>query len=483
MKVVTAAEMRDVDRRTMELGIDGPILMENAGIRAVDFLAEQFGSPARHRIVILCGKGNNGGDGYVVARQLLTRFRVGALHVVGPGDGSAPQQMFEAAGGVVHPEITPEMRRATLVVDAVLGTGVEGAARGRALDLIREINTGFPEARVLAIDVPSGMNTDSGSSVGEVARADATITFTAPKLCHALSPNCDRLGVWRVGHIGSPASLMEGVRLHLNGPSYFRHLLSRRTAESNKGTYGHVLVVGGAAGKAGAAEMAGIAALRAGAGLVTVACSTDRLFSLELMTARLPKRFVDLPAERKNVIAIGPGLGLEPTLVRETLEWSDVPVVMDADALNSLGSEPWEADCVITPHPGEMARLTALNVDQVQRNRIDVARKYAEEHGCTVVLKGHRTVVALADGRVWINPTGSPAMATGGTGDILTGLIAGCIAQWSDRVAAVLAAVYLHGLAGELGARKLGEQGLIATDLLTYLPEAIRACHDVPDGL
>jgi ADP-dependent NAD(P)H-hydrate dehydratase / NAD(P)H-hydrate epimerase len=254
VKVLTAAQMREVDQRTMELGIDGSILMENAGIRATEFLIDTFGSPSRHRIVVLCGKGNNGGDGYVIARQLLTRFRTGALHVLGSGEMSPPRRMFEAAGGVVASEIAPDMRRATLVVDAVLGTGVSGAARGQALDWIREINNGFPDAKVLAVDVPSGMNTDSGFSDGEVARADATITFTAPKLCHVLAPNCDRLGCWKVGHIGSPAGLMSDVTLHLNTPARFRHLLEPRPAESNKGSYGHVLVVGGAQGKAGAAE-------------------------------------------------------------------------------------------------------------------------------------------------------------------------------------------------------------------------------------
>lgn len=485
MKVLTAAEVRDVDRRTMELGISGPVLMENAGHRAVEFLVERFGALTGHRIVVLCGKGNNGGDGYVVARQLATRFRVASLHVVAafPDDVTEPRRMLEAVGCPVHSEITREMRHASIVVDAVLGTGVSGAARGRALEFIREINDGFPQARVFAVDVPSGMNTDSGISEGEVARADATITFTAPKLCHVLSPNCERIGAWRVGHIGSHASLMEDVRLHLLTPEYFRHVLAPRRPESNKGTYGHVLVVGGAEGKAGAAEMAGIAALRAGTGLVTVACSSDRLRYPELMTARLDN--VDAALANRDVAAIGPGLGIAPDLaLRAASDWA-MPVVIDADGLNSLAGRSWRSGKglrVLTPHPGEMARLAGCTVAEVQRDRIGAATAFASKHDCCVVLKGHRTVVAFADGRAWVNPTGTPGMATGGSGDILTGLIAGLLAQ-SPEDAAVLAAVWLHGRAGELGSADHGEHGLIATDLLDYLPEAIRDSRNVSNEL
>lgn len=487
MKVLTAAEMREVDRRTIELGISGPILMENAGHRAVEFLLAEFGPLSRHRIVVLCGKGNNGGDGYVIARQLNTRFRVANLHVVAafPEDVTEPRRMLEVTGCPVHDAITPEMRHATIVIDAVLGTGVTGSARGKALEFIREINSGFPQARVFAVDTPSGMNTDGGASEGEVARADATITFTAPKLCHVLAPNCDRIGRWRVGHIGSPASLMEGVRLHLSTPEYFHHLLRPRTQESNKGMYGHVLVVGGAEGKTGAAEMAGIAALRAGTGLVTVACASDRLRYPELMTARFDE--IESALRTRDVAAIGPGLGPNRELALQAATRWELPVVIDADGLNSLVGVEWKAGKgvrVLTPHPGEMARLCGVSVPDVQRDRVGIARSFAVDHDCCVVLKGHRSVVAFADGRAWVNPTGSPAMATGGTGDILTGLIAGLLAQFPvDPEAAVLAGVWLHGRAGELGALKHGEHGLIATDLLDFLPEAIRESQIVPDEL
>lgn len=493
MKVLTAAEMREVDRRTIELGISGPVLMENAGHRAVELLLRQFGSLRKHKIVVLCGKGNNGGDGYVVARQIFTRYRTGGLDVVAvdPGERSEARTMLEATGCPVSDSITPAMRFATIVVDAVLGTGVAGAARGRALDYIREINTGFPNARVLAVDVPSGMNSDSGVSEGETARADATITFTAPKLCHVLAPNADAVGPWRVAHIGSPASLMDGVRLHLSTPDDFRALLQPRRSESNKGTYGHVLVVGGAPGKAGAAEMTGLAALRAGAGLVTVAAATNGFAVPELMTVPQMSGFPDLEsrAERMNVLAIGPGLGTEtpaPELVFDAVTRAKQICVIDADGLNVLAGRDWKSPQlrVVTPHPGEMARLAGRSVSEVQSDRIEVARAYAAEHTCLVVLKGHRTIVAMPDGRAWVNPTGTPALATGGSGDVLTGLIAGLLAQYpGEAEAAVLAAVYLHGLAAHLGAARWGDKSLIATDLLGYLPEAIRECQNVPDEL
>jgi NAD(P)H-hydrate epimerase len=485
MKVLTAAEMREVDRRTIESGISGPILMENAGHRVVEFLAERFAPLTKERIVILCGKGNNGGDGFVIGRQLFTRYRTAALYVVAlQPDESEPLRMLRASGCPVHESITSEMRTATLVIDAVLGTGVAGAAKGLALDAIREINAGFPGARVVAVDVPSGMNTDGGQSAGEVARADETVTFTAPKLCHVLPPNCDRIGEWRVGAIGSPASLMDHVKLHLTEPSDFSHLLLPRATETNKGSFGHVLVVGGAHGKTGAAEMTGLAALRAGAGLVTVASSVDRLSTLELMTSALPRTFEDLrqSAARNNVLAVGPGLGISEEavrLVRETAVHAEQAAVLDADGLNALAGHDWRASGtrVLTPHPGEMARLAESTVADVQADRIGAARAYATEHNVTLVLKGYRTVIVFADGHAWINPTGTPAMATGGTGDILTGLISGLLAQFPDQAeSAVLAAVYLHGRCGQLGAAVLGEQCLLATDLLRFLPEAMREC-------
>ena len=505
MKILTAAEMREVDRRTVEAGIPGIVLMENAGHRVVEFLAERFSPLREQRIVVLCGKGNNGGDGLVVARQLYTRFAPVSLHVVLmaepaelKGDAAANYAMLLAAGGRVEREIPAEARAATLVVDALLGTGVSGVATGRMLQGIREINQGFPLAAVAAVDLPSGMPTDSGETAGEFARADCTVTFTAPKPAHVMPPNCDHTGELRVGAIGSPPELYAGAWLELLEPAMFGEVMAPRDPAGHKGAYGHVLVVAGSRGKTGAAAMAGLAALRAGAGLVTVASAASIIEEIashapELMTEPLPETEsgsialnADLVAlaRGKSVVAIGPGLGRAPqiaAMVHGLAESFEGPMILDADALVGQASGLSGRTRVLTPHPGEMARLTGKTIAEVQADRIGAARTYAMVHGVTLVLKGQRTVIAFPDGRVWINPTGTPAMGKGGSGDILTGMIAGMVAQFPQQAdQAVAAAVYLHGLAGQLGARTLGEKCLLATDLLQYLPDAMEDCADLP---
>ena len=503
MKILTAAQMREVDRRTAELGIPNIILMENAGCRVVEFLEREYAPLAKQRIVVVCGKGNNGGDGLVVARQLHTRIKPKWLRVVlgaDPaemrGDALENYKMLKATGGHVWPNVTEEMRIATLVIDAVLGTGAEGAAKGKAAELIDAINTRFPLAEVVSVDVPSG---------GAV-RARHTVTFTAPKPSLVLSPECELAGKVHVVPIGSPAELYEGdpkIQLSLAQPADFAALFRPRASESNKGLYGHVLVIAGARGKTGAAAMAGIAALRAGAGLSTVASAASAIMAIasyapEIMTEPLAEtdagsianRAPDDPAlaaitDKKTVIAIGPGMGHHPDTVefiRRFVRESKTPMVVDADGLNALAGQKlsFAGPRIFTPHPGEMSRLTGKSIPDIQKDRIGAAREFAITHGIYLVLKGNRSVVAMPDGAVWINPTGSPAMATGGTGDVLTGMIAGLLAQFpSQPENALLAAVYLHGRAGELGAEQLGEKSLIATDLFEFLPEAIREVADL----
>jgi hydroxyethylthiazole kinase-like uncharacterized protein yjeF len=498
MRVLTVAEMREVDRRTAEMGIPGIVLMENAAHRVVEFLAEHCTPLVSQRIAVLCGKGNNGGDGLAIARQLFTRFHPRVLHVVLlaaaedlRGDAAANFRMLQVCGCPVLHEIPPEARNATLVVDALLGTGVTGAANGRMLDAIREINTGFPLAKVMAVDIPSGMAADSGESAGEFARADFTVTFTAPKPAHVLPPNCDRVGELVVGAIGSPPSLYEDAWMSLLEPAMFRPLLAARPRSGHKGTFGHVLIVAGSRGKTGAAAMSGLGALRAGAGLVTVASAASAIAEIsahapELMTeplAQTPMGSIALNAglekvaEGKTVIAMGPGLGRHADidmLVASAVETFPQPMVLDADALVGQVAGAAGKIRVLTPHPGEMARLTGKTTAEVQQDRVGTARAFATARSVILVLKGERTVLAFPDGRVWINPTGTPAMGTGGTGDILTGMISGFLAQFPKQPAeAVAAAVYLHGLAGEIGARAVGEKSLIATDLLKYLSDAI----------
>jgi len=491
MKVLTAAEMRQVDQATIAAGIPGIVLMENAAHRVVEFLVDKFAPLHAQRIVVLCGKGNNGGDGMAVARQIRTRFPAAALRVAllaDPdelqGDAAANYRMLTASGCVVERQVTAEARYATLVVDALLGTGVSGPAAGRALEGIREINGGFPLAKVVALDIPSGMPSDSGEPVGELASADYTVTFTAPKVGQVLPPNCDHVGQLIVAPIGSPSELFAHVRLELLEPAMFRGLLAPRQPSGHKGTFGHALIVAGSRGKTGAAAMCGMGALRAGAGLVTVASEEGALQAIrahapELMTEPLDQ--IDRLADAMTVIAMGPGLGPSIQLVRGLVRRFTQPMVLDADALVD-GIHGEGRVRVLTPHPGEMARLTGKPVAEIQGNRLGTAREFAAARGVTLVLKGQRTVIAFADGRAWINPTGTPAMGTGGTGDVLTGMIAGFLAQFPRQPdEAVAAAVYLHGLAGQIGARALGEKCLIATDILKYLPAAMEECADVPD--
>ncbi len=428
MIVLSPEEMRDLDHRTIAAGTPGEVLMERAGLGVVAYLDRVF-DLTRHRVAIVCGKGNNGGDGRVI------------------------QRVLEARG------IPLTNDRPTLVIDAVLGIGLTGPARGEALEQIRWINAARSSgATVLAVDVPSGLG-----SGGEFVMADHTVTFAALKPVHVLPPDCDACGQVAVVDIGT---LPVSSALHQTDPPVF----APRRRDSHKGDYGHVLVIAGSPGKTGAAALAGVAALRSGAGWVTVTAPVSQLYP-ELMTADFPP-----PFGGKDVVAVGPGLGLAPETVEAVREWyatCPLPMIVDADALNALAG--WRlphppAPRILTPHPGEFRRLAPLE------DRLQSARRFAQTHQVTVVLKGYRTVIAQPDGICWINPTGSPALAKAGSGDILTGLIAGFYAQ-APGAEAVRDAVWLHGRCGELGAARWTDRCLIATDLLQFLPDAIRSAH------
>lgn len=447
MKVVTSEQMREADRLTIERGTSGQVLMERAGQSVVDTLKREFSPLKKQRVVIFCGKGNNGGDGLVVAR--LLEGRVKSLQVVRATDSKDLE--------IDH--------KASVVVDALLGTGFEGPVRGRYKELIRAINEDFPKARVVAVDIPSAMQ----------VRADITVTFAAPKVEMLLGEGAANVGKLIVADIGIPEDALASD-LNLSQAGDFKKLLAPRKADANKGNFGHVLVVGGAKGKTGAAAMSGLAALKAGAGLVTVACADDSKLALELMWQ--PLDAIDL--EKMTVLAIGPGLGMNRELVERLVSEANMPTVIDADALNSIAGTDFRGrgvQTVLTPHPGEMGRLMGIEGSVKEADRLASARGFATGRDCCVVLKGHRTLVAFPDGQVWINPTGSPAMAKGGSGDILTGLIAGFVAQFPDDIAtAVRAAVWLHGRAGEIGAEEVSDKCLLATDLLHYLPRAMHEC-------
>ncbi len=438
--------MREADRRTIDGGIPGEVLMENAGRRVAEVIEREFSPLRRQKVAVFCGKGNNGGDGRVVAR--LLRDRVAELQVISTE------------------EIKPLAFDPTLIVDALLGTGLKGPASGAALELIRVINTHKNRAKVVAVDVPSGLGG------GEFVRADITVTFAAPKVEHFLADGAaEAVGRLVVADIGIPAEFLESD-LEVSEARDFAVLFAPRKPEAHKGNFGHVLVIGGAPGKTGAAAMAGLAALRSGAGLVTVACSDPSRLAPELMSDS-PEKF---SLERITLVAVGPGLGPNRALMDRLMKEVHVPMVIDADGLNSIAGTDFRgrgAETILTPHPGEMARLLGRPV----KDRLEDARSFARDRNACVVLKGHRTLIAFPDGRVWINPTGSPAMAKGGSGDILTGMVAGIAAQHPGDIAtAVRAAVWLHGRSGQLAAEELTDFCVLATDLLHYLPRAIREC-------
>ncbi len=518
MKITTAEEMRAIDRATTErFGVHSLALMENAGSAIARFIQQRY--PEANRITVVCGKGNNGGDGFVVARKLHRAGRVVEVLLLASrtelkGDALS---MFErlplhpvevASVQELEAESSRSLANCDLIVDAILGTGFRPPVTGLYADAIAAMNAS--DKPIVAVDIPSGADSDKTTpQSGEgIARADAIVTFTAPRPAHVFG-NLTR-GPIIVAPIGSPPeAIVSSLNLEVTTPRDFASLLAPRPRDSNKGIYGHALIVGGSFGKSGAAAMAGMAALRAGAGLSTVATPARVLtsvasFAAELMTEPLAEtaagsialaaaesgRFLDL-ARPMTVVAIGPGIGRNPEtveFVHEAVHQTTVPLVLDADGLNAFQGQTNLLDgrrrpLVLTPHPGEMSRLTGLTIKAIQADRLNVARSFAREHHLVLVLKGDRTIIALPDGSAWVNPTGNPGMATGGTGDILTGMTAGVIAQMPhDYARAVIAAVYLHGLAGDVACERMGEHSLTATDLLATLPEAYRrACRLATD--
>ena len=506
MKITTAAEMREIDRVTTEkYGVPSLTLMENAGTGVANFILERH--PAAHRVTVVCGKGNNGGDGFVVARKLHDAGRVVEVILLArpdelKGDAAAMFERLRAASVETSDQLSPGFSSAVancdLIVDAILGTGFKPPVRGMYAEAIVVMNRSGK--LVLAVDIPSGADSDSmhAQSGDGIARADAIVTFTAPRPAHVFGVLTH--GPVVVVPIGSPdEAIVSSLNLEVTTPRDFSRLLAPRPMDSNKGMYGHALIVGGSLGKSGAAAMAGMAALRAGAGLSTVAVpgsvlSSVASFAAELMTEPLPEtraggidtsavdRVLEL-ASTMSVVALGPGIGRQPEtveFVRQLVKQVNCPMVVDADGLNAFQGKTELLDgsqrpLVLTPHPGEMSRLTGMSIKAIQADRLSVAREFAGEHHLVLVLKGNNTIVALPDGQAWANPTGNPGMATGGTGDILTGMTAGVIAQMPDDVAlATAAAVYMHGLAGDVAAEAMGEHSLTATDLLTALPEAFR---------
>lgn len=502
--------MRAIDRATSErFGVPSLTLMENAGSAVAAFAMREY-PDARH-CVIVCGKGNNGGDGFVAARKLKEAGKEVGVVLLARADevrGDAAT-MFERMGMAyvsvtssddLQRELLSMLGRADVIVDGILGTGFRPPVSGLYAEAIEAVNSA--NAPVVSVDIPSGADSDSTAArqSGVIARSNGIVTFTAPRPAHVFGVLTQARTV--CVPIGSPEdAIVSGLGLNLVSARDIAALFAPREADGHKGIYGHALIVGGSVGKSGAAAMAGISALRVGAGLSTVATAKSALasvagYAFELMTEALDDTDagtialdaleygrLDAIMAGKDVVAIGPGISRHADtaqFVRAAVARCDKPTIIDADGLNAfegvahlLSGE--SRPLVLTPHPGEMARLTGRSTKDIQANRIDVARDFARAHKCIVVLKGHRSLVALPDGIVWVNPTGNPGMATGGTGDVLTGMTAGLIAQNRGDVArATIAAVYLHGLAGDVARERMGEQCMIAGDLIDALPEAIR---------
>lgn len=511
MRVLTSQQMRDADRRTVdEIGIASLVLMENAGRQVVASMEAAFEDLANVHVAILCGKGNNGGDGFVVARTLSERGISVSVFLVGissdvRGDArvnlgvlrALDIDVVEIADAATWELHGSDVMAADIIVDAIFGTGLSGPATGLVETIIADLNAS--SSPVVAIDLPTGLSADSADVIGPAVAATLTVTLGAPKLPLVLPPGERLTGSLVIADIGIPRRVideLDGPRLGLITKIDMAALVTARVAESQKGDYGRLLIVAGSRGKTGAAHLAAAGALRSGAGLVTIATPAScqpilATLGVEYMTDALDEtsdgqvawEALDHVLEsRADVIVLGPGLGRSPStmaLVQGIVERAGVPLVLDADALFAFVGESDrlmgrdDAEIIITPHPGEMARLTGLTVEAVQADRVEVARTFAMTHRVHVILKGYRTVVATPDGSAFINLTGNPGMASGGTGDVLTGVLAAWFGQLLDAGDASKLAVYLHGLAGDLAAADEGEVAMVAGDLVDRLGDAV----------
>src|SRR5512142_695565 len=497
MKILTSEQMRSIDHRTTErFGIPSIVLMENAAIAVVDAIQEHY--PRIDRAAIFCGTGQNGGDGLAIARHLENRGVVPVIFVVGDrtkfdGDARTNFVACERLALPIHDITDPDhiedamahAADADIVVDAIFGTGLNREPSGVQAEVIRAI----AELRlpVVAVDLPSGANASSSEVFDPCVQAEVTVTFAAPKMCHVFEPAAAYCGEVIVADISIPESAIEQeeIALALLTPKDIQPLVAPRLAQTHKGTYGHVGVIAGSTGRSGAAVMCARGAIRTGAGLVTVMTEGERAklahaASIESMTysGGDVREFL----HDKTAALIGPGLpdtDRAYAWVRATVASVELPLIIDASGLNAFAGHEAEVNPdgrprVITPHPGELARLVGSDAKSINADRVTAAREAARKCNCVVVLKGYQTLVAEPDGHVYVNPTGNPGMATGGMGDVLSGMVAALLARGSDPAEAACAAVYLHGVAGDILKEQFGDTGLAAMDLADRIPLAIQ---------
>ncbi len=503
-ELITGSQMASIDRRAIDSGVPGIELMEAAGQGVTRVVENLLGELQNRHIVILCGKGNNGGDGFVVARQAAQcGAKVQVFTVANEITGDAKTNFDRLPPDIVQSvdriaTVQNALAHADIAVDALLGTGIRGPARGIYAGLINALTRA--ECPIVAVDIPSGLNADTGKIEGPCATATCTVTFALPRIGHFFYPGRARCGKLHLIDIGIPPSAIEHERIstYLIDNRRCARLLPHREPDAHKGDCGRVYILAGSVGLTGAATLSANAAIRGGAGLVTLGVPESLNDILEIkvteaMTDPLPEvkkaRCLSLRARgdiqrvcrTADSMAIGPGLGTHREtveLIRRLVRACVCPAVIDADALNALVGDldairACETPLVLTPHIGEFARLTGYSIAEIQRDPIARALEFASHVGATIVLKGAPTIVATPEGEAHINPTGNPGMATGGTGDVLTGLLVALIGQGLNATDAACTAVYLHGLAADIAAKKTGHMSLIASDIIENFAAAI----------
>ena len=497
MKILTSEQMRNIDRRATEsFGVPSIVLMENAALAVIDAILAHF--PDIDRAAIFCGTGKNGGDGFAIARHLENRGVVPVIFIVGDrakvgGDALTNlvtcQRLAIPIYDIAHEshldDAFAHASDADVVIDAIFGTGLDRAPEGVQAEVIRAI----AELRlpVVAVDLPSGVNASSPEVFDPCLQAEVTVTFAAPKICHVFEPAATYCGEIIVADISIPDAAIEdeGVTLALLTPKDVQPLIAPRLSQTHKGTYGHVAIIGGSPGRSGAAVMCARGAIRSGAGLVSVMTDADTAKLVHAASAESMTHVGGAAAEfvkNKSAVVIGPGLPDHDRAwawVRSTIASIDLPMLIDASALNAFAGRIGELNPnghprVITPHPGELARLNGGDANAINADRIGAVRDAARASKCVVVLKGFQTVIAEQDGHVFVNPTGNPGMATGGMGDVLSGIIGALLARGVDPIEAACAGVYLHGVAGDLLKDEFGDTGLAALDLADRIPHAIQ---------
>ena len=509
MRAATAREMQEIDRTAIKsIGIAGPVLMERAGVAVA---REIKGSFCQRRAFIACGTGNNGGDGLVIARELHNAGYLVKVLILGNRNRLSPgcREQYSIARKLKLPvgfgtSITRKDTHGSVLVDALCGTGLNKEISGPAASMIRRINaSGCP---LVSVDIPSGISADTGQVLGIAVKADLTVTFGLPKIGHFLGPGAEHTGRLQVEDIGFPPFLYEKASCLIPDRAYIASILPARKEHSHKGHYGHVLLVAGSAGKTGAAFMASRACLRAGAGLVSIAGPAS--LSSEYQQRATEEMYLPLPdtdgalsekalepimssiKAQATVLAIGPGLGTAPgtvKLVKRLVRECPVPMVLDADALNALKGasgtiKKAKQPVVLTPHPGEFSRLTGMRIKDVVSDPISAAQLLARKSGAVVLLKGAPTVTATPSAETCINTTGNSGLSKGGSGDVLTGMVAALMAQGASAADAAVAGAFLHGLAADLAVSNGSKRSLLASDVTDTLPEAFSVVEGGPDG-